>query len=291
MPCDIETRIRWGNLLWIAAITMVVLSVAITWDAWFEAFSVGWKDEETGYVILAPIVIVWLAWVRRGRLAYCRVGGNFWGVVAIAAGWLMWTLGHRLSIPTFWFAGPVVVAVGSLICVVGRDVFLKFLPAFIAMLFLVPLTPTRRQIIAAPLQTVTARYTRGACELIGMRVERNGNVLRINGTAVEVVEACNGMRMAVTLFLVCYVLAFGTAFRWYVRLLLLAAAPVVAIVCNVIRLVPTVWMYGDGATETALRFHDIAGWAMLIVAFLMLRGSVGLLRWLMIPVSNYPIAG
>jgi exosortase len=124
-----------------------------------------------------------------------------------------------------------------------------------------------------------------------MRVERSGNVLSINGTEVEVVEACNGMRMVVTLFMVCYVLAFGSPLRWYVRALILLAAPLVAIGSNLVRLVATVWMYGNGATAAAGRFHDVAGWVMLGLAFLALRGTVGLLRWAMVPVSRYRIAG
>jgi exosortase len=163
----------------------------------------------------------------------------------------------------------------------------KFLPAFLALGFLIPLTSTRRQIIAAPMQTVTARYTQEACELVGMDVGRSGNVLRINGNDIQVVEACNGMRMVITLFLVCYVLAFGSPFRWYVRALILLASPLVAIACNVGRLVPTVWMYGGGATKAAERFHDLAGWVMLVVAFVLLRGLLGLLRWASVPVAKY----
>ena len=109
-------------------------------------------------------------------------------------------------------------------------------------------------------------------------------------TEVAIAEACNGMRMVFTLFLACYVFAFVTPLRGYVRAIILLASPVTAIVCNVIRLVPTIWVFGHTTPERAEVFHDISGWVMLIVAFLGLTSIVRLLRWAMVPVSPFTLA-
>src|SRR5205823_5635867 len=105
--------------------------------------------------------------------------------------------------------------------------------------------PTGRYHIAAPLQTATASATQTMCDLIGMNVDRAGNLLSINGKEVTVAEACNGMRMILTLLMVCYVIAFTMPMRTWVRILFLLASPIVAIISNVARLVPTIWMYGN----------------------------------------------
>src|SRR5947209_2305717 len=101
---------------------------------------------------------------------------------------------------------------------------------------------------------------------LGWNVDRSGNLLSINGVDVTVAEACNGMRMVLTLFLVCYVVAFTMKLRTWVRLLILAAAPLVAIVSNVLRLVPTVWMFGHTSVAAAERFHDVSGWVMTVLS-------------------------
>ena len=62
-----------------------------------------------------------------------------------------------------------------------------------------------------------------------------------------------------------------------------------ALICNVIRVLPTVWMF-DNYAAYAQPFHDYAGWAMLPVAFLMLYGIIKLLQWAMIPVTRYTLA-
>ena len=78
--------------------------------------------------------------------------------------------------------------------------------------------------------------------------------------------------------------------RESVRLLVLAASPLAAIVCNIIRLIPTVWLFGYGRHDIATKFHNISGWIMLPIAFFMLLGIMRLLRWALVPVTRFNLA-
>ena len=80
----------------------------------------------------------------------------------------------------------------------GSDVLFQFAPVFAACIFLVPVAPDGRYHVAVPLQTATARATQTVCDLLGLYVDRSGNLLTINGVQVTVAEACNGMRMVFT---------------------------------------------------------------------------------------------
>jgi exosortase/archaeosortase family protein len=60
-------------------------------------------------------------------------------------------------------------------------------------------------------------------------------------------------------------------------------SPLMAVVCNVVRLVPTVYMFGHASKGTAEAFHEAAGWVMLLVGYLLLMGGVRLLRWIADP--------
>ena len=255
------------DLLWAAA--LLAAAVVIMWDAWAEIVRLGFVNEELSYVLLAPVMIGWIAWVRRGQLATCRVRGGWVGLPVLAAGWLVYSYGF-LADPVLWRAGAVLAAVGAVITALGTDVLLRFAPAFAATVFLIPISPNGRYRLAVPLQNATAKVTQTVCDLLGIYVDRSGNLLSINGVDVTVAEACNGMRMVLTLFLVCYVVAFTLPLRAWLRVLLLVAAPAVAIVANVIRLVPTVWLFGHASANAAERFHDVSGWVMTVAAFLVL---------------------
>jgi exosortase/archaeosortase family protein len=66
--------------------------------------------------------------------------------------------------------------------------------------------------------------------------------LRVNGVDVAIGEACNGMRMTFALVLVSFAFALTTPLNGYVRVLIVLLSPVSAVIANVIRLVPTVWV-------------------------------------------------
>jgi exosortase len=274
-----------GHLL--LATALVAASMAVAWNAWSDLFFIARKDEESSHVFLVPIAFLWIMFVRRESFRDCRPVGRWVGPLFIAIGWILWSGGYRYDIQAFWHGGAVVMAVGAVLTVFGADVLRRFWPAFLVLAFLVPVPGFIRQGMARPMQTITAEATQSVAELFGMNVERWGNTLAINGTQIAVAEACNGMRMVFTLLLVSFTFAFITPLRGYVRFLIIALSPVTAILCNVLRLVPTVWVYGRFPPATAELFHDISGWVMLVVGFLMLTGIVGLLRWLMVPVTPY----
>ena len=115
-------------------------------------------------------------------------------------------------------------------------------------------------------------------------------MLSINGVDVGIAEACNGLRMVFALVLVSYAFAYGMPLRWYVRLLVVVASPISAILCNLIRMVPTVWLYGFASAKVADIFHMVSGWGMLIIAFMLLYGIIATLRWARVPVSQYVLA-
>lgn len=288
----IKARYRngWTVLHFWAALGLVAACMVVAGNAWTDLWTIGWKDEESSHVLLVPLVVAWLIWVRRGRLRGCEPGGRLIGTFFIALGWFLWSFGYRQQVQSFWHSGAVVMAVGGILTALGSDVFIKFFPAFVVLIFLVPVPSTGRQMIALPLQHAIAQTTQNVGEVLGMQVTREGNLLTVNGHEVAVVEACNGMRMVFTLFLACYVFAFVTPLRGYVRALVLAASPLVAVVANVIRLVPTVWMFGHASPEAAERFHTAGGWVMLVVAFLGLMGIVKVLRWAMVPVAQFTLA-
>jgi exosortase/archaeosortase family protein len=74
---------------------------------------------------------------------------------------------------------------------------------------------------------------------------------------------------------------FSSRINWALRILVLAMAPLLALVCNIIRLVPTVYLYGYSSKDVAEQFHDLSGWVMNVVAFALLLGVLSLVRWIL----------
>lgn len=283
-------RRSWRFIDGMLLLALPALAVAATWSTWVDIFTVGIRNEEQSHVLLAPVVAAWLLWVRRERLRFTRPQWNYVGPAMVAAGWGLALLGFSQGHLAFEQLGVILTVIGAAVTVLGMSFVLKFLPAFGALLFLMHVPGRIRQGIAIPLQQVTAQITSFVLELFSVPVSRTGNVLTINGYDVAVAEACNGMRMVAALAIVTYAFVFSVPMRQSVRIGLLVMSPIVAIVCNVIRLIPTVLFYGYADLGTAELFHDLSGWAMLFVALGILWGMLGTLRWLEAPIAPYAIA-
>ena len=269
---------------------MGALGVFATFPAWRDIYNIAANDEEYSHIFVVPLVACFLVWVRRRRLRYCKPSGRILGPAVIGLGWFLNSLGFYRGIQSFWHGGAVLVVIGCLLSVLGKGVIFRFFPAFLLLIFLVPAPGRIRLAIASPLQNWTASITQRLLEDGGVvDTEVNGNALTINNHAVLVAEACNGLRMVFSLIMVGFAFCFAMPLKNYIRAIILIASPLAAIFCNVVRVIPTIWMYGY-MPQYAPRFHEFAGWAMLPLAFGMLYALIKTLQWAMIPVNEYTLA-
>ena len=274
----------WNTGRIIACISIMLGAIVVTWDEWHDIYRIAKVDEEASHIFLVPVIIVWMIVVRKDYLGKCRVKPSITGPILIVIGWILLVYGFNHAVQAARHTGAILTVVGALVTITGLDFVRKFWPAFAVLVFLVPVPGLLRLQISNPLQTWTATLAQFFSIIFGMDVERSGNVLSYNNVDVAVAEACNGMRMIFALVLVSFAFAFGTHLQTWVRILIIALSPVIAIICNVIRLIPTVYVYGQYSESTAELFHDYSGWVMLLVALGMLTGFVRLLAWLKLSV-------
>lgn len=286
----VSERNRFGVPQASLAIALAAAAVFVTRDIWGQIAGVAVRSEEQSHILLAPMVAFWLFWVRRERLRFVRPRPTLVGPLIVAASWGLSVVGFGNGWDLFLHAGVIGMLVGALVSVVGLDPLRVFAPAFIALLFLLPVPGRIRQEIAIPLQEVSAQVTTWLLDLFGVPAARFGNVITVNGVDIAVAEACNGMRMVAALALVAYAFVFSTPMRNGVRLFLLAISPALALLVNIVRLVPTALWYGYGTAETAELFHDLAGWAMLVVALGLMWTVLALLKWIEVPIAPYAVA-
>ena len=273
-----------------AAAAMATLGVIAMLPAWQDIYLIAGNDQEDSHIFLVPLVAFYLVWVRRTRLRHCKPSFRLIGPIFVAIGWAIGCFGFYHGVQSMWHGGAVLIVVGCVLSVLGKNVLFRFFPAYAVLIFLVPVPNRLRLAIASPLQHWTVLVTQRVLEILGfMDTQVMGNTLKINNVPVNVAEACNGLRMVFALVLVSYAFGFGMPLRNSVRWLILLASPLAAIFCNVLRVPPTILMEGYASQTAADAFHTYAGWAMLPVAFLMLYGVIKIMQWAMIPVTTYTL--
>src|SRR5688500_13941437 len=131
--------LTWGrttrlNLrLIVAGLVMAALAVWATRRAWADAWALADVNGENSHVFLAPLVVLWLFWVRRGRLPHVRVTGRWAGSLLILAGWLLSMIGVERNVAAAFHLGSLVIVIGAFVSVCGKGAVLRFLPAAFAL--------------------------------------------------------------------------------------------------------------------------------------------------------------
>lgn len=255
-----------------------------------DILSIGWNDPEQSHIFLAPLVAGYLAWLRRSRLRSIPYAPSCWGLSIACAGWIVSWWGFQSGTQIAWHGGAIVSLLGIILSMTGLLPLFVLSPVVGVLVFLLPIPGELRHAIAYPLQEMATSVTHSMLEVIGISAIKSGNVLVINGEQVAVGEACNGMRMVFALTLVVYGFAFSMPLKSGTRMTLLMLSPAIAMVCNVLRLVPTSLIFGYSDVHVAQQFHDWAGWVMLPVAMVMLAAVLRTIRWLEFPVTQLRLA-
>jgi exosortase len=275
---------HWTTPRLVGLLALVALGYIAMRGAWEEIFRYASTDEEASHIWLVPFLAGWLVWVRRSTLAKAIPVSSICGPIVVALGWALAHWGYYGPRQSPFHLGAVLVFVGCVWTCAGTSVLRSVWPAVLVLIFLVPVPGMARQRISLPLEQVTAMITTHVLRWFELPVTRAVNQISINNVPVTVAEACNGLRMLFPLFLIVYVFCFTVPLRTGVRWLLILTSPISAIACNVVRLLPTMLLYGYAPKEWAQRFHDYSGWAMVPIAFLVLMGIVKVMRAMGIPV-------
>lgn len=271
---------------------LILITIYITRGAWMDMVLRAIRDQENGHALFAPAVALYLFWLRRSRLQFIRYRPSLIGTAVVASGLLLSWWGIERDVLVIWHAGALLAVVGCLLTMTGLETIRQFLPVLICLLFVIPTPGAIRIALAAPLQEFSTAIAISILDSTGVQAAREGQVLLVgpNSTPVAIGEACNGMRMVFALVLVVYGFVFSWPFRASTRVLLLGLSPIIALSCNVIRLVPTSLVYGHFSEQFANEFHWAAGFVMLPLALLMLMLIIKLLNWLDIPTMSWRLA-
>jgi exosortase A len=239
-------------------------------------------NENYSHGYLIPPLAAYLAWERREQLRSTPASGSWLGLVVISGSLtvlLIGVLGAELFLSRIAMLGTVA---GAVLFILGRRHLNLLAFPLGVLLLMIPIPAILFNQIVFPLQLIASQAGEAAVAAAGIPVLREGNIIILANTTLEVAEACSGIRSLVSLLTLAIVFGYFTDPRAGVRVAIALSAIPVAIVANALRVAGTgiaAHYYGSAAAEGF--FHSFSGWIVFIAAFIMLFGIVGLLRWLM----------
>ena len=125
--------------------------------------------------------------------------------------------------------------------------------------------------ITFPLQLLASRVSGLVLPLLGVPVLREGNVINLPAMALEVAEACSGIRSLVSLVALAIIYGYLMEKRLWVRWVLAFASVPIAVVANSVRIIGTglLVQYWDPEKAEGY-FHASWGWIIFVISLVML---------------------
>lgn len=259
-----------------------------------------WSDENYSHGLLIPLIIAYIVWTQRERLAQASIKpSTLWGGVAVLLALIaLWagTAGAELYIQRI---SLVLMLSGIVVYFWGFRILQLFLVPLGLLILAIPIPAIIFNKVAFPLQLFASRCAVWSMSLLDIPVLRQGNVIELlplgarETKKLEVVEACSGIRSLMTLVTLAVVFAYFTHPRsdsssggqgrgiidwlksygfWRSTILILSAVPI-AILTNALRVSGTgvlAHYYGPEVADGF--FHSFSGWVIYIAAFLLLFG-------------------
>jgi exosortase D (VPLPA-CTERM-specific) len=226
-----------------------------------------WGMDDFTYSYFIPLVVAYLVWEKRTELAHVPACRTWVGLLPALLGILFFWMGELGGEFTIMFLSLWLLSVGVLWSIFGwRKLRVVIFPVFLVLTMVPPPTVLYNG-LTLRLKLISSEIGVHMLQMFGLSAYREGNVIDLGFTKLQVVDACSGLRYFFPLIVLGILLAyFFKGALWKKIVIVLSAIPI-SIVTNSLRIASVGILYqfmGPAAAEGF--FHDFSGWLIFMLS-------------------------
>jgi exosortase D (VPLPA-CTERM-specific) len=225
-----------------------------------------WEQDEYNYCYLIPFVVLYLIWEKRTEFASIPSTPSWNGMVPLVFGILLYWVGtvgaeNSTLLFSFWF-----VIVGFCWIQFGWQKLKTIGFALIFLLTIFPLPDYVQNKLMLQLQLISSKLGVLMIQFFRIPVTREGNIIDLGFTQLQVVEACSGLNSLISVSVLALLLAYFFKVHIWKRCALLLSAVPLAIFTNSLRIAVTAILYKHmGADAAQGFFHGFSGLVIFLI--------------------------
>jgi len=247
-----------------------------------------WHDPNFSHGFFVPLFSAFVIWQERERLARLVPKPAWSGIAFIALGLIVLMVGRMGAELFLARSSLLLVLAGAIILFFGWNVFRVLFFPWAFLLLMIPIPAIIFNKITFPLQILASKVAATSLPLFGVPCFRDGNVINLPSIALEVAEACSGIRSLMSLVTLAIIYGYLVDKRLWVRWVLALASVPIAVLANSVRIIGTglLAQYWD-PNKAEGYFHASWGWIIFVVSLGMLYATHVLIR-LILPEKGGP---
>jgi len=262
------------------SLVLLVLSFVTLYHHTLYKMGLDWlRDDNYSHGFLIPLIAGFLLWQERDKLSNAKVSPSNAGLFILLAGLCLFVAartGAELFTERF---SMLMVIWGGVLFILGRQhARIAWIP-IAYLIFMIPLPAIIWNQVAFPLKLFATKLATGAITFLSIPVYREGNIIHLANTTLEVVDACSGIRSLTSLLAISAAFALITDHSRLKKWVLFLSAVPIAIFVNILRLTVTAALAHRYGSEVAQGFlHEMSGLMVFAVAIVSLFGIHVLLQ-------------
>lgn len=235
-------------------------------------------DDNYSHGYLIPAIVGYMIWSIRKDLKDIQPAPINLGLVLLICGLCQLLVARVGSEYFLQRTSMILVLFGLSLFLMGKKFTKKASFPMAYLFFMIPFPAIIWDKIAFPMKLFASYLAVKVISLLGIPIFREGNILHLANTTLEVADACSGLRSLTSLLALSAALVFFTEHSKFKKWLLFLSAVPIAILTNIIRLTLTSGLaskYGEKVAQGFL--HEFSGWLIFLLGLAMLIGVNALL--------------
>jgi len=277
-----ETRQRTTSSWWEKGWTLLAPLPLIVWlyASILAGLFLQWvgphHDPNFSHGIFVPLFALFVLWQDRKKLKAIASAPSWAGLPLVVLSLLVLVLGILGAELFLSRVSLLILLAGLIILFQGWTFFRAVLFPWAFLFLMIPIPAVVFNQITFPLQLLASKVASAILSWMGVPVLREGNVIILPAMALEVADACSGIRSLMSLATLAVIYGYLIERRIVVRVLLALASIPIAVGANSLRVVGTGLLVQYWDPDKALGFfHEFQGWLMFVASLAMLY----LLHW------------
>ncbi|NWF56385.1 MAG: EpsI family protein [Syntrophaceae bacterium] len=239
-----------------------------------------WRREDYNYGYLIPLVVLYLIWEKKGELAAKEAMPSWAGLIFLIPGILLFWIGDLAGELYSLYLSSWLVAAGILWMHIGWQKLKVIAFAIFIVLTMFPLPNFLNVKLTFGLRLISSQLGVWLLHLFGMSAYREGNIIDLGFTQLQVVDACSGLRYLFPLLVMGILLAYFYRAALWNRIFLVVSTIPLTIVTNSLRIALTGIIHAYWGAEAAEGFfHGFSGWLIFMVTLGVLLGEMKVLNY------------
>lgn len=241
-----------------------------------------WLDRgDASHGLLIPFIVLWLIYRKKNEIIPLISGKRapialYFMVFSL----VLFSIGKLSLVLTIERAFFVVFIISTIVYLVGKNAARKIKFPLFYIFFMLPLPLTLIDFLTFPMKKIATTLSVSFLSFLSIPVYKEGNVIFLPATTLEVVNACSGLNSVISLVALGILWGYVSFEKNYKRFCLLSLLIPIAIIANAARIIVTALISNFSSLDiTQGLMHDFSGTlVVLVTGFLLIIISSGIIK-------------